>query len=210
LNLSGVPILEAGIDRDIKITAESIIDDVRKQTRALGLLPYPKPDTAPDTLVGIELESLPNHALGQLYIRYTAHAQYVGGQLAELEAAYRLACTNLKHIDAKLRSKLFASAVPKAEVASRAKDDALYQEFDTEVVRLFAMKTLVTAHYRAYDKQAAALSRIISLRELEFEQNLRGSNIDAAKNRRGKGKATRPRMDIDGSPLEFRRREGED
>jgi hypothetical protein len=39
------------------------------------------------------------------------------------------------------------------------------------------MKEILEAHYKVYSKQAEALSRIIALRELEFNQSLRDHNI---------------------------------
>lgn len=200
LNLRGVAALEPGTEDRIHKTADSIIEEVRQQTEALGLLPYPRPTSSPHSLDKIDLEGLTNQSLGQLYIQYTAHAQYVSGEVAKIEAAYRIATANLKKIDAKLRATLFARDTPKAEIPTRVKEDPLYVEFDAEVVKLFAMRVLLEAHYKAYDKQAAALSRIISLRELEFEQSLRESNIDSVKHRKGKARG-RPTHDFSGRPL---------
>jgi len=101
----------------------------------------------------------------------------VGARLAEMVATYKIAINNMKHVTAELTASLYAKEVPKAEVPTRVKESVAYQEADAELVRVFAMKTLLEAHYRAYEKQASALSRLISLRELEFQQTLRQEGV---------------------------------
>lgn len=160
-------------DEEMKIKAAfDILKEVQAQAEELGLPQYPKPTTSPEPLADKDIEGMPNAALGQLYVRYMAYAQYVSGQLVLAEVGYKIAVSALKMLDAKLRTKLFSQEVPKAEVASRVKENPLYTEGEMEVLRLYATKEILGAHYKAYDKQASSLSRIISLRELEFEKEM--------------------------------------
>jgi hypothetical protein len=197
LDLTRAAILPKGSDERYQ-SAFEIIEQVREQMRdELGLEEYPKPESQPRPLADIQnIESLPNAELGGLYAHYVAYAQFVGAKLAETEAAYRIATNVLKQIVAEIQSKLFAQEVPKSEISSRVREDGLYKKFDTELVKLYATKTILTAHHKAYDKQAAALSRIIALRELEFQQTFREGGIS------GNAKKARRRLDM---PSDFRR-----
>ena len=179
-------------------SAFEIIETVREQMKTeLGLEDYPQPKAQPRPLADIEnIEDLPNKELGGLYAHYVAYAQFVGAKLAETEAAYRIATNVLKQIVAEIQSRLFAKEVPRAEIPAMVKADGLYKKFDSELVKLYATKTILTAHHRAYDKQAAALSRIIALRELEFQQTLREGGI--------KNTSGRIRRRI-GTPSDFRK-----
>ncbi len=197
LNLKGKAVLPSDDDVRIKKTANSIIDDVDNQVRELGLPDYPHPSGVPKSLVGLDVSNMHNNDLGQLYVEYTAFAQYVLGQLARIKAAYNISLSNLKHIDAKLRIEMVKDDVSKAEIPSRIKDHPLYTEFNIEVMKLYAMKSLLEAHYKAYTKQAAALSRIVSLRVMEFDQSERERGILGMK----KGKPARPSIDLTGKPV---------
>lgn len=196
LDLTRAAILPKGSDEKYQ-SAFEIIEQVREQMREeLGLEEYPRPEAQPRPLADIpNIEGLPNAELGALYAHYVAYAQFVGAKLAETEAAYKIATNVLKQVVAEIQSKLFSQEVPKAEVPVRVREDGLYKKFDNELVKLYATKTILAAHHRAYDKQAAALSRIISLRELEFQQTFRENSI-------GGSKKARRRIDV---PSDFRR-----
>lgn len=159
-------------------SAFDAIEDTKREMREMGLDDYPKPKTSPVALSEVgDIDALTNAQLGGLYVRYVAHAQFIGARLAETVAGYKIAVSNLKHLQAELSATMFSQEVPKGEIAARVRENPLYKEFDGELVKMFAMKTLLEAHHRAYDKQAAALSRVISLRELEFQQTLRQGGI---------------------------------
>lgn len=197
LDLRNAAILPAGSEEKYQ-SAFEIIATVREQMQSeLGLEDYPQPKAQPRPLADIpNIEDLPNKELGGLYAHYVAYAQFVGAKLAETEAAYRIATNVLKQIVAELQSKLFAKEVPKAEIPAMVKADGLYKRFDAELVKIYATKTILSAHHRAYDKQAAALSRIIALRELEFQQTIREGGIKSS------GGRARRRL---GMPSDFRK-----
>jgi hypothetical protein len=187
LDLSKTAVLSPEEREQFK-SAQQILDDVKADAEKLGLVKYPKPSTAPESLADIDIAEMPNNQLGQLYTRYTAHAQWVFGELAQAEIAYKLGVASLKLVDAKLKSKLFSQEVAKAEVPARVREDPTRVEYEIEVLKLFAMKEILGAHYKAYSKQAEALSRIIALRELDFDMQTREMGIQG----RRKGPAHRP------------------
>lgn len=165
-------------------SAFDTLDEAKSQMRAMGLEEYPKPSALPPSLSEVgDVDALTNAQLGALYVRYVAYAQFVGAKLAESVAGYKIAVSKIKHLQAELSASLFAKEVPKAEIPARIRENEMFKEFDADLVKMFAMKTLLEAHHRAYDKQAAALSRMIALRELEFQQTLRQSGIQKPKAR---------------------------
>lgn len=160
-----------------RLDADTVLNDVNAQMKAMGLPDYPKPVGSPQTLSDIDVESLSNPDLGTLYTQYTAFAQYVYGQWAQAEASYKLASTNMKRLEARIKSSLLAKGMAASKVPSAVKENGVWLEAEFETVRLYVIKTILEAHYKAYDKQASALSRIIALRELEFEKAMRENGI---------------------------------
>jgi hypothetical protein len=184
LDLSKTAITDRESEEELR-SAFDIIEETKEKMSEMGLEEYPRPRNAPKALAEIDdIDSLTNSQLGALYVQYVAYSQFISAKLSETIAGYRIAANNLKHLHANIASTLYAKEVPKAEVPARVKEDPLYKQYDAELVKFFAMKTLLEAHHRAYDKQAAALSRMISLRELEFQQSLRQDNIKKPKARR--------------------------
>lgn len=177
LNLTNAALINKESDQRHK-SAFEIIDETKQKMAELGLEDYPQPSSRPTPLAEIAaIDSLTNAELGGLYVQYVAYSQFVGARLAEMVATYKIAINNMKHVTAELTASLYAKEVPKAEVPTRVKESVAYQEADAELVRIFAMKTLLEAHYKAYEKQASALSRLIALRELEFQQALRQEGV---------------------------------
>lgn len=191
LDLSNTAILTAEEKAQFK-TAQTIINEVKEQAEELGLQKYPKPSSSPPSLADLDIESVPNSRLGQLYSQYTAHAQWVFGEATEAEIAYKTGVASLKLLESKIKSKLFAQDIPKAEVPTHMREDPIRVEYELEVLKLFAMKEILGAHYKAYSKQADALSRIIELRKLEFEQQMRDQGIGSHR----RGAAQRPTRDF--------------
>jgi hypothetical protein len=188
LDLNKRAILDDEEQEQVK-SATQILEEVKEHVEELGLPEYPRPRTQPEPIDHYDIEAMLNPQLGQLFARYTAFAQFVFGQLAQAESGYKLAVSALKLREAKMKAKLYAQNVPNAQVSAHVKDDPLFIEAELEVLKLFATKTILEAHYKAYDKQAAALSRIIALRELEFEKEARENGIMT---RRGRSKGQAP------------------
>lgn len=177
-------------------TADEIVDQVDAEISKLGLERYPKPSTQPPDLTAFDVAEIPNNQLGQLYSQYTAHAQFVFGEFVRAEAHYKAGVAALKHVEAVMKTKLFAQEVPKAEVPARVKEDPLRVQYEVEVLTLFARREILEAYYKQFSKSADMLSRIIALRELEFNQQMREMGIQG----RRKGPAQRPQHDFSRAP----------
>jgi len=176
IDLGKAPVLSSD-EREQYKNAQEIIDEVEAQVEAKGLTKFPRPTGEPADLTQIDVTSMSNNELGQHFIRYTAYAQYVFGDLANIEAAYKVGAASLKLIEANLKSKLFAKDIPKVEIPALVREDPVRVEYELELLRLFAMKEILEARYKAYQRSADALSRIIELRKLDFDQSMRDANI---------------------------------
>lgn len=179
-NLTKIPVLSDDQKRSTQ-SAKDILAEIDKQAQDLGLVEYPKPRSSPVSLADLDLETLSNSGLGNLYAQYTAHAQWVYGQVARAEIGYKIGVSNLKQIEAQMKAKLFSQNIAKAEVPALVREDALRISYEIEVLKLYATKEILEAYYKAYSKQAEALSRIISLRELDFDMTTRDMGIQGRK-----------------------------
>ena len=181
LDLTRAALIDKDSDHRHK-SAFDLIDETKRKMEELGLEDYPQPSSRPTPLAEIDnIDTLTNAQLGALYVQYVAYAQFVCARLAEIVATHKIAETRVKHVTAELTASLYAKEIPKTEVSTRVRESVAYQEADAELVKTYAMKTLLEAHHRAYDKQAAALSRVISLRELEFQQAMRQDSVGSKK-----------------------------
>lgn len=176
LKLRGIPV-ESQRTKLRTQKALDILEEMQHRAGQLGLPEYPKPTNTPDPLSDVDIEALANRELEQLMATYTAWATYIMPKLAETEAAYKISASNLKAVAADLKVHLFKDGVPKSEVGARVLDSPVYMEYELEHLKLFATKEILEAHYNAYSKQAAVLSRIVELRKLEYEQTLRQQSI---------------------------------
>jgi len=179
----------AGVKR-----AFDILEEVQQDARDMGLEDYPKPAGTPPPLSNLDPENLQNRDLEVYYTAYVAYAQYIGPKVAAAEAAYKISTSNLARIAANLEAEMHKDEVPKAEIKARVKTHPHWEEQELEHLKLFATKTILEAHYKAYSNQAKALSRIIELRKLEFESQVRGDSIGRA--RPGQARRTLPRQNF--------------
>lgn len=158
-------------------SAQEIISEVEAQAEEMGLKRYPRPTGEAENLTEIDITTMTNNALGQLFMQYTAFAQYIYGEHVRVVAAYKVGVSSLKLVEANLKSKFYAKDVAKAEVPALVREDPIRIECELEVLKLFAMREILEAHYKAYQRSADALSRIIELRKLDFDQSMREAGI---------------------------------
>lgn len=186
LNLRGTPLASQHAHERTK-RAFDILQEIQEEAARMGLPPYPKPSSAPKALSDIDVGELSNRELETQMAKYVGYASYLMPKLAEAEAAYKIATANLKSIKASLKVSLFKDGIPKNEIEARVIESPEYAEQDLELLKLFATKEILDAHYKAYSKQAQALSRFVELRKLEFEQSLREHNVGNIKKRQASG-----------------------
>lgn len=176
LNLKSTVVLD---DEDMQHvrSADEILHEVVSNAEAMGIVEIPKPSGIPEPLSDMDVDGLSDRELGALLTSYVAYAQYLNTNLAKINATHKIAEANLKHVRAKLKVKLKAKNMGDKEAENAVQNHPVFLDMDLERLKLYAMKEILDAHFTAYDKQAAALSRNITLRGLTFEKSQREDNV---------------------------------
>lgn len=184
LDLKGVPVTSRSTQERTK-KALDILAEIQGQMAAMGLQPYPQPKKMPEPLDADLLAGLSNRELETQLAAYTGYAAFLQTKLVEAQIAYKASSINLGAVKASLKASLFKDKVPKSEVDAKVNTAPEFIEHELEHLKLFAIKEILEAHYNAYSKQAATVSRVIELRKLEYEQETRSHNVASYKPRPG-------------------------
>lgn len=183
-----VPIVGADEEAELK-GAFDILEEVQTYAQErLGIQPYPMPSTVPRDLAEYdEPDKFTNDDLALLHAQYTAYASFIGTKLAEITAAQKLSSRNLKNVVTDLTTRLYAENTPKTEIAARVKMSPIYREFELEDMKLTMMRIILDARYQSYDKQAKAISRLVTIRQMELEKQLHDAGITNRSRKRPAG-----------------------
>lgn len=156
---------------------DTLMQDVEADLEQRGILDAPRPDNHPKALADLDITLLTNNELASLYSQYVAYGAYIGDGLAKVEGLEEAAKRFLRDVLSELKEAQFVKGMKGAEATSAALQDPLYKDYDLEHTKLFLMKTIMKRRYDGYKDQAAALSRSIELRKLDFEQSSRDNNL---------------------------------
>lgn len=178
LKLQGTPVASKAPERRLQKAGE-VLAEIKQEIRKMGMPDYPQPTTKLTPLSDVDLESLSDRDLGNHLLTYTAFASYTMPKVAELEAAYKISEMAFKQVIAELKLNLFKDSTAKSEIDARVQASPKYLEFELEKLKLYAMREILTAHLEAYQKQAAAISRVIEVRKMEHEMQARANNATA-------------------------------
>ena len=128
--------------------------------------------------------------MAELYIQYVGFAVHINTRVAEIECLEKSASAELKKTKGRIENALRAGGSKVSEIKSELEVHPVYVDAVVEYNKLYFMRQLVRSYYEVYNKQASAISRVIELRKLEFEQLRREDNL-AKPSPRPKG-AARP------------------
>ena len=176
LNLRGTPTVSSRTRERVQKTVD-IMDEVRAQMAQMGLQPYPRPKNTPEPLDETTLDGLSNQELERYLTSYTGYAAYLQTKVVEATIAHKASVINTKAVKANLKASLYKDRVPKSEVDARVNIAPEFIARELEELKLYAVEQILDAHYNAYSKQAGAVSRVIELRKLDFEQQHRQNNV---------------------------------
>jgi len=177
LSLGRTAVIDEGKVRHAKEKIDSLLRDVETDLARRGIPEPPRPKNHPAELADMDTALLTNADLGSLYTQYVAYASYIGDELAKIEGMEESAKRLLRDTFAELKDAAFARNMKGPEATSAAVSDELYRALSMEHLRLYFMKAIMKRRYRGYVSKAAALSRTIELRKLDFEQVRRDGNI---------------------------------
>ncbi len=191
LDLSKAAILDKGKEVQLRSAFDLVEEIGTYMEEELGIDQYPQPPSAPPDLsegLADKADTLTLDELGVLHAQYVAYAAFLESKLSQVKAAYKVSEINLKHVSADLSVKLYAQeGVPKKEVADRIKLDGIYRDFEVEYLKLYMMRELISARYNAYDTQAKAISRLITLKLDEREAARRDASMGTKRKRPARG-----------------------
>lgn len=156
---------------------DALMRSVQAELDARGIPEPPRPKAHPASLADVDITLLTGNQLANLYTQYVAYAAYIGDEVAKIEGLEESAKKMLRETLAELKDAQFAKGLKGAEATAAATKDVLYKDLDMEHMKLFFMKAIMKRRYKGYITQAAALSRTIELRKLDFEQTRRDGNI---------------------------------
>lgn len=164
--------------------SSDILDDVLRKIKAMGLPDYPKPKREATPLTELDIDALSDRELATIMAEYMAYAAFILPKLAAIESTYRISASNLKMLLSNLKVKLLKTeGIAKSELSDLAKDTPEYMEHELEHLKIMAMREILEAHSKAYSKQYDALSRIVELRKMEFEQTQRQQGVSSFRSR---------------------------
>lgn len=156
----------------------------REMKDHLGVSEPPRPSEHPTPLSEMDVQSMGNRELGAYHAQFVAYVVFIGDRLAEIEVMERTAGAHLKKVKAEISMELRAEGHSEAKVKDMVILHPIYEEAFLEHEKLYNMKKIVGSYHEGYKEVAKALSRNVTIRELEFEQQKRESNVQNSKGRR--------------------------
>jgi len=152
-----------------------------KLVHEFGIEEYPRPSGAPEPLSEVDVGAMANIALGNLYSQYVAYSVYLNNKLTDIRCLSKTAKIVLKNVSADIKLQLLSEGVPKDQVSAQVRAHPKFNELEIESLKFEIMSEKVETYAKGYRDQAAALSRNIELRKLEFEQQLREGHVQKTK-----------------------------
>ena len=186
-DFSRVGLIDDNLIDDARQRLDGLMATVEEEMEMRGIPQPPRPTTHPQSLADTDITTLTNSEVASLYTQYVAYSTYIGDELARIEGIEESAKKMLKDTLAELKDAQFARGVKGAEATAAAMKDPVYQALDQEHMKFFFMKAILKRRYTGYVAQAAALSRTIELRKLDFEQTRRDGNVGFRANPVGRG-----------------------
>lgn len=181
---------------EAKERVNEMLAAVTEELERRGIPEPPRPNSHPKSLADTDITAMTNAEVANLYSQYVAYSSYIGDELAKIEGLEEMAKKLLRDTLAELKDAQFTKGVKGAEATAAATKDGLYRALDMEHMKLFFMKAIMKRRYKGYISNAAALSRTIELRKLDYESIRRDGNVGLGNNKRpaprGFGPATPP------------------
>lgn len=183
LNLTKTSIRSNAELAELKSAEEILVYTEELCATQFGVTEIPKPEEQPLDFASIkDPDALTDSMLGTLHMQYTGWASFYNGQLAKIRAAKEIAELNLSTLVAHAKLDLFKRpGLAKTEVPVHVAASSEVRKANLEVLKLQAMRLIIEAQYTAYDKQAAAISRLITLRTEDRAMHQRQNGVAGVK-----------------------------
>lgn len=163
--------------QEAKAKIDKMLAEVEAELEARGIPEPPRPTNHPRSMADTDVTTMTNAEVANLHTQYVAYSSYIGDELAKIEGLEEMAKKLLRDTLAELKDALFAKGTKGAEATAAATRDGLYRALDMEHMKLFFMRAIMSRRYRGYISTAAALSRTVELRKLDYESTRRDTNL---------------------------------
>lgn len=148
---------------------ESVLTHAEEYVRKLGLPSIPQP-RVPQPISEVDIDSLTNAQLAALYSHHISFSLFVKYRLTQAEVAYRGAKASLEDARVLLRRRFKAEGLSEAAMADAVENDDDFRLAQQDVLHAFAIRDMLQTYTDNYTSQARALSRLMSLRQMDLEQ----------------------------------------
>lgn len=174
---------EEQLEEEVEDAYERVERLKRDMRDRLGVSEPPRPKEHPTPLSEADIERMGNRELGAYYTQFVAYVVFIGDRLAEIEIMERTAGAHAKKVKATISMELRAEGNSEATVKDLVLLHPIFEEAYLEHEKLYNMKKILASYHAGYKEVAKALSRNVSIRELEFEQTKRENNVQHSKGR---------------------------
>ena len=177
LDLRGTGIVD-GKEVDSIPTGEELVEKIRERMVDLGIPEISAPrGEPPPTLSEIDTTELSMQELERMYTRYVSYAEFINPIIETKAAALRAEKSRLKLVNARVTKLLREEGVPKSDIAAMRDAHEQVAEVAASILMLEAECGIIAATAKVYVNESKALSRVVEMRKIDFEQSNRGNNL---------------------------------
>lgn len=145
------------------------VREVEARISSMGLPGLRVPKHEPTSLADLDVEKLPNDALGKHYAEHIAYAVYIKGKVAQAKVVLAEAKSTLAMVTARLKREAREAEVPESRIMDGVHEHDDYLAASSGVDVAAAVHDMLEVYMSSHRTQAAALSRIISLRGIDLD-----------------------------------------
>lgn len=137
-----------------------------------GLSALQAPKNTPPSITDVDVTSLTNDELTKLYVMHVGFAAYIATLVTQAETSFTEAVAARDYFMAKRKIELREEDpdVSEDEFTKIIKSQIEYLDLSAEVTKRKNERTLLKGFYSNYKSQAAALSRVASIRSTDLAQ----------------------------------------
>lgn len=168
LNLSKVPIVKKGI-KTTRAEQEGVLKDVYDELERMGVtMSSDGPPAQPPDLTKYEdFDAITTAQLGAMHLSYAGYIAYLSTKLAEVRVAEDASKRTLDKLVSESTLDLVAKGMPKGETMHAIRGSEAFRIAELTYFKYSAMHKLLQAKVDGYEAQAAAVSRLITIRTSE-------------------------------------------
>jgi hypothetical protein len=177
LDLRGTGIVDEKAVESIP-TGDEMVENIHQRMRDMGIpeITSPKGDPPP-TLAEIDTTSMSMRELERMYAQYVSYAEFINPIVEARSAALRAEKSRLQLVKARVTKILREDGVAKSDIVSMRDAHEQVEEVAASILFIESERDIIRATAKVYVNEAKALSRIVEMRKIDFEQSNRSGNL---------------------------------